>query len=45
VNLSEMDGVIPTLAQFKRVLDQDNNDDDTIPDNYDDVHLDNFFDD
>jgi phosphomannomutase/phosphoglucomutase len=45
VNLAEMDGVIPTLAQFKRVLDQDNNNDDTIPDNYDDVHLDNFFDD
>lgn len=43
VNLAEMDGVIPTLAQFKRVLDQDN--DDTIPDNYDDVYLDNFFDD
>lgn len=43
VNLDEMNGVIPTLAQFKRVLDQDS--DDAIPDNYDDVKLDNFFDD
>ncbi len=43
VNLTEMNGVIPTLAQFKRVLDQDN--EDTMPDNYDDVGMDNFFDD
>lgn len=46
VNLSEMNGVIPTLAQFKRVLDQDN--DNSMPDNYDtydDAGLDNFFDD
>jgi phosphomannomutase/phosphoglucomutase len=43
VNLSEMNGVIPTLAQFKRVLDQDN--DDTMPDNYDDMRMDDFFDD
>lgn len=43
VNLSELNGVIPTLAQFKRVLDQDA--DDNIPDNYDDVRMDNFFDD
>ncbi len=43
VNLSEMNGVIPTLAQFKRVMDQDN--DDTMPDNYDDMRMDDFFDD
>jgi phosphomannomutase/phosphoglucomutase len=43
VNLSEMNGVIPTLAQFKRVLDQDN--DDTMPDNYDDMRMDDFFND
>ncbi|MEI6708666.1 MAG: hypothetical protein WCK96_16200 [Methylococcales bacterium] len=43
VNLTEMEGVIPTLAQYKRVLDQDN--DDTMPDNYDDVRMDDFFDD
>ncbi len=43
VNLSEMNGVIPTLAQFKRVLDQDS--DDSMPDNYDDMRLDDFFDD
>jgi phosphomannomutase/phosphoglucomutase len=43
VNLTELDGVIPTLAQFKRVLDQDN--DDNVPDNYDDIRMDNFFDD
>jgi phosphomannomutase / phosphoglucomutase len=43
VNLSEMNGVIPTLAQYKRVLDQDN--DDSMPDNYDDVRMDDFFDD
>lgn len=43
VNLSEMNGVIPTLAQYKRVLDQDS--DDSMPDNYDDMRLDDFFDD
>jgi phosphomannomutase/phosphoglucomutase len=43
VNLTEMNGVISTLAQFKRVLDQDN--EEAMPDNYDDVRMDNFFDD
>jgi phosphomannomutase/phosphoglucomutase len=43
VNLTEMEGVIPTLAQYKRVLDQDS--DDSMPDNYDDVRMDDFFDD
>lgn len=43
VNLSEMNGVIPTLAQYKRVLDQDS--DDSMPDNYEDMRLDDFFDD
>ena len=43
VNLNEMNGVIPTLVQYKRVLDQDNND--TMPDKYDDVRMDDFFDD
>lgn len=43
VNLTEMNGVIPTLVQFKRVMDQNN--DDAMPDNYDDAHLDDFFDD
>jgi phosphomannomutase/phosphoglucomutase len=43
VNLTEMNGVISTLAQFKRVLDQDS--DEAMPDNYDDVRMDNFFDD
>jgi hypothetical protein len=38
-----MNSIIPTLAQFKRVLDKDN--DDTMPDNYDDVRMDDFFDD
>jgi hypothetical protein len=31
------------LAQYKRVLDQDS--DDSMPDNYDDMRLDDFFDD
>jgi len=43
VNLTEMNGVIPTLAQYKRVLEQDI--DDSMPDNYDDVRIDDFFDD
>jgi phosphomannomutase/phosphoglucomutase len=43
VNLTEMNSIIPTLAQFKRVLDKDN--DDSMPDNYDDVRMDDFFDD
>jgi phosphomannomutase / phosphoglucomutase len=43
VNLNEMNGVIPTLVQYKRVLDQ--NTDDSTPDNYDDVRMDDFFDD
>jgi phosphomannomutase/phosphoglucomutase len=43
VNLTEMEGVIPTLSQYKRVID--NNDDDTMPDNYDDIRMDDFFDD
>lgn len=43
VNLTEMNGVISTLSQFKRVLDQDS--DESMPDNYDDVRMDNFFDD
>jgi phosphomannomutase/phosphoglucomutase len=43
VNLNEMNGVISTLAQFKRVLDQDS--EEAMPDNYDDVRMDNFFDD
>jgi len=46
VNLTEMNSVIPTLVQFKRVLDQDRNE--TVSDsydNYDDVGMDNFFDD
>lgn len=44
VILDEMNGVIPTLVQYKRVMDQDT-DDDTTPDNYDDVRMDDFFDD
>jgi phosphomannomutase/phosphoglucomutase len=44
VHLNEMNGVIPTLAQYKRVIDQDN-DDSSMPDNYDDVRMDDFFDD
>jgi phosphomannomutase/phosphoglucomutase len=43
VNLNEMNGVIPTLVQYKRVMDQDT--DDATPDNYDDVRMDDFFDD
>ena len=43
VNLTEMHSVISTLSQFKRVLDQDS--DESMPDNYDDVRMDNFFDD
>jgi phosphomannomutase/phosphoglucomutase len=43
VNLTEMEGVIPTLSQYKRVID--NNDDDAMPDNYDDIRMDDFFDD
>lgn len=46
VNLSEMNGVIPTLAQYKRVLEQDSSiDNSSVPDDYDDVRLDDFFDD
>lgn len=45
ITLSEMNGVIPTLAQYKRVLEQDATIDDSTPDNYDDIRLDDFFDD
>jgi hypothetical protein len=41
-----MNSVIPTLVQFKRVLDQDRNETASDSyDNYDDVGMDNFFDD